>query len=158
MTLAGEGGELALGDTLEDAKKAFPMPKGASPVPDPELSRGEKHWGWEADDEVFDAYEQDGRLDWFSHSSKLRSASERDAFVAAEIEAFGKPNDRAAGKLAEAMVWELDDGLRVLIRLDSGESQGIVRVVGYRQALGEQGLPVGNLKAFVETLDKGSGR
>ena len=115
-TLNGPGGEVKLGDTLKQAKKAFPPPVDARAFDAP-MSFGvisKEGWAWsdEAKSEGFEVATKGGKIVALGRVSGKPGNEPGDS-----IAKLGKPTHQADGKTAAAYSWESGSDARFLLTM-----------------------------------------
>lgn len=131
VSLNGPGGLVGLGDTLDQAKKAFPPPVGAQ-IYKTSLNFAilkTDGWTWASPkgDMAFEAAARDGKIVALSLTGGDVSAE-----PAATIKRIGQPARRAQGKTGIALVWDSGENARFFLHLNaSGAIPGLaVTLIG----------------------------
>jgi hypothetical protein len=152
--IAGPGGKLALGDSLEQAKKAFPAPKDAR-VFDTSMSLAilrEKGWGWQTPtgQEAFEVMLRDGKV---SAVAQTRAIAPRSLLNAAIVD-WGKATAESKGKTAVALSWVRGDSACVAILMElPGISPYGIRLMGLKTDLQKLSYNPDDPAAFVKQMD-----
>ncbi len=115
LSITGPKGKLSLGDSLDQAKKAFPPPAGAE-VFDTSLSfaiAGQKGWAWQNKEgtQAFEVMLRDGKV---AAVSVTRQGDYGPLVTLAELE-WGPPTNRSKGKNAMAESWISGDLARMAV-------------------------------------------
>ena len=148
-------GTLLISDDLAAAKAAFPAPPGSQITTEPELTlSGESHYGWSTDKQVFDAFADQSGLTTLSLLKKNLSKAERHTEIDRDLERFDEPKENAEGKTVAAYLWKDGDYVRIVVDFFAGNAQGILKVVGTKEALEARGFPLSNLADLVEAFDE----
>lgn len=116
LSLVGPGGVVAIGDPIDEAKKAFPAPKGVQPDDAPLAlsflySTG---WSWTGPDgESFEAATKDGKIVMLAHGKEnmMDSSKELDA----QHRHAGKETRKAENRAALLAVWDRGEYARFLL-------------------------------------------
>jgi len=115
MSVTGPGGKLALGDSLDQAKKVFPAPKDGTVIPNSMSFTilGNEGWSWttKAGDKGFEVQLQGGKVaaiavtDMTDNSTLIKDAEKE----------WGKPTHRADGKTMMVESWVSGDKARMAV-------------------------------------------
>jgi hypothetical protein len=112
-SLVGPSGTVSLGDSVDQAKKAFPAPKDAKAIDGP-MSFGtiaKEGWAWsiEAKSEAFEVGTKDGKVVAMGRIDGSRDVLEKS------VARIGEPTRRADGKAMSVYVWEAGDDVRFVM-------------------------------------------
>jgi hypothetical protein len=113
--MAGPGGEVGLGDSLDLAKKAFPAAKGAQMFDAP-MSFGlvsKEGWAWasEAENKAFEVATKEGKIIALADTS----ATPIDGVLKQTTDRIGEPTRKAEGTTGSMYVWEWGENARFLL-------------------------------------------
>jgi hypothetical protein len=157
MSLTGPGGTIAIGDALEDAKKAFPAPKDAE-VFDTAMSftiLGVEGWTWgQGMGTGFEAGIKDGKVVALAHTQLDGPAG--DEAIAGHKDALGEPTRMADGKTATMMVWEDGSNARFFIVFKGGNplfGAGSLTIIGDKEQLKLLNYRSDDPETFVKQMD-----
>lgn len=157
MSLEGPGGTVAIGGTLDEAKKAFPAPKDAE-VYDTAMSftiLGVDGWTWgQGMGTGFEAGLQDGKIVALA-LTRLDGPVGEDA-ITKQKDALGEPTKMADGKTATMMVWEDGSNARFFIVFKGGNplfGAGTVTLIGDKEQLKLLNYRADDSETFVKQMD-----
>jgi hypothetical protein len=113
--MMGPGGSVTIGDTLDQAKNAFPLPKGAQTF-DSSMSFAivtKEGWSWasEAERSSFEAGTKSGKI----VALGVSSGAPMEGALKEITDQIGEPARKAEGKTASAYVWESGENARFLV-------------------------------------------
>lgn len=145
---------LTLADSLETARKLYPVPDGGKQTPQPlRLLDGEAHYGWQAAGEMFDAYGLGDRLTTVIHLRRDLQASARDAIIDREIERYDEPLENSETDATSAYLWRDGDYVRLVVNFSGPSNSGLLTVIGIADYLQDRGLPIDNIDHLVEAFE-----
>lgn len=154
QSLQGPGGGIAIGETLDQAKKAFPPPKDAR-IFEQSLSFaifGGDGWAWSHDDmEAFEVALKDGKIIALARTTKM-DATEPGKTIAA----LGEPDRKAESENGAMYVWDAGDNVRfwIAMKFKGGViPPGQISVVGGKKDLQLLNYRHDDPSAFVAQLD-----
>ncbi|MGV3617312.1 MAG: hypothetical protein ACO1SV_18450 [Fimbriimonas sp.] len=121
-TLEGPSGKVSLGDSVEQAKKAFPAPKEAKTFDNP-MSFGtiaKEGWAWSIDAkaEAFEVGTQDGKIVAMGRIDGSKDVLEKS------VPKIGEPTRRVDGKAMSVYVWDAGENVRFV--MDVKKSMGMM--------------------------------
>jgi hypothetical protein len=160
LVVSGSGGEVAIGDPIETAKKAFPPVKGAKVYDGTTVfaSISSEGWGWTPKAGASDIVEvaaKDGKIVAISGPSEY--PKDYDAAAKAVVATLGKPSREAKGKAALLYVWE--EGEYAHFYLQVRENLGMFgygagHLVGPKEKLKALTFDYTNPQVFVTAADQ----
>jgi hypothetical protein len=157
MSLEGPGGTVAIGGTLDEAKKAFPAPKDAE-VFDTAMSFtifGVDGWTWgQGMGTGFEAGLKDGKI--VALALTRLDGPVGDNAIMEQRESLGEPTKMADGKTASMLVWEDGPNARFFIVFKGGNplfGAGSVTLIGDKEQLKLLNYRADDPETFVKQMD-----
>lgn len=152
LALVGASGKVSLGDTLDQAKLAFPAPKGATNVlPDIPTEEG-LAWNSRESGTAFYAVAEKGQVIVLALQSPKQLGE-----PSMTIRQLGPPTRRAEGNVASIAVWDVEPSARILLRTRIAISPfpaGTLTMIGSKANLKFWGFDADHPQALVTELDK----
>ncbi|HTQ08683.1 MAG TPA: hypothetical protein VMI31_01290 [Fimbriimonadaceae bacterium] len=154
LVLIGPGGKVAIGDAIDQAKKAFPPPKDAQ-VYDRSMSfaiLGKSGWAWSSVDNMngFEAAYADGKI------VALATTGVKSGEPAASIKAIGQPTKKASGKICSMDVWDAGDDARIIVRMTASNPvlpASTITLIGAKSDLNMLNYRADDPGVFVKQMD-----
>lgn len=157
VMLSGPGGTVAIGDALEDAKKAFPAPKDAEVFEKSEFfsALGADGWTWgHGMGTGFEAGIKEGKIIALAYT-RLDGPVGGGA-VSEQRSSLGEPTRMADGKTATMMVWEDGSNARFFVVFKGGNpffGAGSLTVIGDKEQLKLLNYRHDDPDTFVKQMD-----
>ena len=138
LSMEGPGGRVSLGDTLAQAKKAFPARKGATiggallfrdPFSHDNGSVRRDGWSWETmkPRETFEVNLLEGKIAAIVHTIGMTNEKSRKNLIEKTIQKLGKPTSQIKGQTADIYAWAMEPNARILIGYKIAGPTGIFR-------------------------------
>jgi len=155
LTLAGPGGNVAIGDTSDQAKKAFPPPKDAQ-VYNQSMSfaiLGKNGWAWSSVDNMngFEAAIANGKVVALALTGVKSSAE-----PAASIKSIGQPSKKAEGKTCSMYVWDAGDEARIVVHMTASNPvlpAATITLIGMKSDLNLLNYRADDPETYVKQMD-----
>jgi hypothetical protein len=155
LQLAGPGGTVAIGGTLDEAKKAFPAPEGAdvyqSAMSFTILGSDGWTWGQEQTKEGFEASLKGKKI-----AAMARATGEGEKEPAATIAQIGEPIRKAESENGGMYVWESGDNARIVVKMGPKNlilANGAITLIGRKEDLALLNYRADDPQMFVKQLD-----
>lgn len=155
LYISGPGGTVQLGDTLEQAKRAFPPPAGAQ-VHETTFSLhliSRRGWAWESGmEKSFEvALDEDGKVAGLA----VTEQGDSDELLRRASRLHGEPHQQAKGKAASMYSWLRGPNALVVLHIDApGLPTSRIQVLGNSSKLELIGYPVDRPQDFVRQADE----
>jgi hypothetical protein len=158
----GRGGRVTLGDKAEQAKKAFPAPKGAQ-IGDARnyaiFQRDGWSWVTEKPVEAFEVSLKQGKIVGIIRSVVMPSEKSRKNLIEQTMRKVGTPTSQAAGKTVAIYAWDVKPNARFLIEMKQGfwgSGPMVMAMVGDQTELKMFNYRVDDLETIVKQMDLGA--
>lgn len=154
--LSGTGGNVAIGDGLDKAKRAFPPPTGAMTF-DKSMSfaiLNKEGWTWSVQDRAFEVALDNGKVCALAITGEGASSE-----PAKTISAIGQPTRKAEGKTVSVYVWDAGADARILVRMTSKAillPDGTITLIGKKRDLKLLNYNADEPDIFVKQMDAGA--
>jgi hypothetical protein len=162
LSMDGRGGKVTLGDKLEQAKRAFPPPRGA------QISDARNYaifqrdgWSWvtEKPVEAFEVSIKEGKIVGITRSVVMPSEKSRRNLIEQTIRKIGNPTAKAAGKTVSIYAWNAKLNARFLIEMKEGfwgSGPMVMAMIGDQDELKMFNYRVDDLETTVKQMDMGA--
>lgn len=159
LQLEGPGGSVAVGASLDDVKRAFPMPEGGHPKPYPTFKNaGLESWGWYSKEgtSAFEAGMRMGRVEALVYATPPESPAKTKAAIQSLTSQLGKPTSSAEGKTVSMYVWVTEKHARVTMANMSSTDSAVTTVIASRQVFEKLSIPIDDPASFIKQFEIGT--
>jgi hypothetical protein len=162
LAMDGPGGRVKIGDSIDQAKKAFPPPKSAQILEAANYAVFDRPgWSWVTTKpvEAFEISLKDGKVAGIIRTVGMADAKSRQKLIDQTLQKLGKPTDQAEGKTISIMVWDARPYARFLVELKKGlmgNGPTMMSVIGEQEELKMFSYRVDDLKSYVKLTDLAS--
>jgi hypothetical protein len=162
LALDGPGGSVRIGDTLEQAKKAFPPPQGAHILGATNFAVFSREgWTWATDkpEQAFEVSLKAGKIVGITQTVGEADEQARKRRMEQTVQKVGPPSAAAEGKTIAVNAWDVKPNARFTITMNQGlfgSGPLVMTVIGDQSELKMLNYRVDDVATLVKQMEIGA--